>query len=108
MPFDIQSVRTRYPERVICYYPSIDSTMPEAARLAAAGCGPGTVVIAEGLSELLPDSFLKNLPRDEHGHLSLGRINLGSLLSQMVSDRYHAVTGRLRSDHSCAAGLRNL
>jgi len=54
----------------------------------------GTVVVAEGLSELLPDSFLTNLPRDEHGHLSLGRINLGTLVSHMVSDRYHARTGR--------------
>src|SRR5262249_29733370 len=54
----------------------------------------GTVVIAEGISELLPDSFLKGLPRDEHGHLSLGRINLGTIVSQMVMDRYHARTGR--------------
>jgi 6-phosphofructokinase len=54
----------------------------------------GTVVLAEGLSELLPESFLKNLPRDEHGHLSLGRINLGTLMAQLVTDRYHARTGR--------------
>jgi 6-phosphofructokinase len=54
----------------------------------------GTVVLAEGLSSLLPESFLKNLPRDEHGHLSLGRIHLSSLISQMVADRYHARTGR--------------
>ena len=54
----------------------------------------GTVVIAEGISELLPDSFLKGLPRDEHGHLSLGRINLGAIVSQMVMERYHARTGR--------------
>jgi 6-phosphofructokinase 1 len=54
----------------------------------------GTVVLAEGLSELLPESFLKGLPRDEHGHLSLGRINLGTIISQMVTDRYHARTGR--------------
>ena len=47
MPFDIQRIRTRYPERVICYYPTIDSTMPEAERLAAAGCGPGTVAVAD-------------------------------------------------------------
>ena len=46
MPFDIEYVRRRLPGRVISYFPSIDSTMPEAARLAAAGCGPGTVVIA--------------------------------------------------------------
>lgn len=47
MSFDIEYVRRRLPGRVISYFPSIDSTMPEAARLAAAGCGPGTVVIAE-------------------------------------------------------------
>jgi 6-phosphofructokinase len=54
----------------------------------------GTIVLAEGLAELLPDSFLKNLPRDDHGHLSLGRINLGALVSEMVAERYHARTGR--------------
>jgi 6-phosphofructokinase 1 len=54
----------------------------------------GTIVLAEGLSELLPDSFLQNLPRDEHGHISLGRINLGTIVSQMASERYHARTGR--------------
>jgi BirA family biotin operon repressor/biotin-[acetyl-CoA-carboxylase] ligase len=47
MPLDIESVRRRLAGRVISYFPSIDSTMPEAARLAAAGCGPGTVVVAE-------------------------------------------------------------
>src|SRR6476469_8534025 len=47
MPLDIELVRRRLPGRVIVYYPAIDSTMPEAARLAAAGCGPGTLVVAE-------------------------------------------------------------
>ena len=46
MSFDIEYVRRRLPGRVISYFPSIDSTMPEAARLAAAGCGPGTIVVA--------------------------------------------------------------
>jgi 6-phosphofructokinase 1 len=54
----------------------------------------GAVVLAEGLSELLPDSYLKNLPRDEHGHLSLGRINLASTVAEMAMERYHARTGR--------------
>jgi 6-phosphofructokinase 1 len=54
----------------------------------------GTVVLAEGLSELLPESFLGNLPQDEHGHLSVGRVKFSSLISQMVADRYHARTGR--------------
>src|SRR5437763_5867878 len=47
MPFDVDYARRRLPGRVISYFPTIDSTMPEAARLAAAGCGPGTVVVAE-------------------------------------------------------------
>jgi BirA family biotin operon repressor/biotin-[acetyl-CoA-carboxylase] ligase len=47
MPLDIDYVRRRLPGRVISYYPVIDSTMPEAARLAAAGCGPGTLVVAD-------------------------------------------------------------
>src|SRR5437588_10414373 len=46
MSLGIEYVRGRRPGRVISYFPSIDSTMPEAARLAAAGCGPGTVVVA--------------------------------------------------------------
>jgi 6-phosphofructokinase 1 len=54
----------------------------------------GTVVLAEGLAELMPDSFLERLPRDEHGHISLGRIDLGKLIARMVSERYEAVTGR--------------
>src|SRR3954470_20464663 len=33
----------------------------------------GTVVLAEGLAELMPNSFLEKLPRDDHGHISLGR-----------------------------------
>jgi ATP-dependent phosphofructokinase / diphosphate-dependent phosphofructokinase len=54
----------------------------------------GTVVLAEGLAELMPDQFLATLPRDEHGHISLGRIDLGKLVAKLVSERYEEVTGR--------------
>ena len=54
----------------------------------------GTVVLAEGLAEQLPESFLKNLPRDDHGHISLGRIDLGKLVAQLVMRRYQERTGR--------------
>lgn len=54
----------------------------------------GTIVLAEGLSELLPDSFLKGIPRDEHGHISLGRIDIGKVMASLVSTRYHEKTGR--------------
>jgi 6-phosphofructokinase len=54
----------------------------------------GTVVLAEGLSELLSESELTGLPRDEHGHLSLGKMDLGKAVAQMVADRYEQRTGQ--------------
>jgi ATP-dependent phosphofructokinase / diphosphate-dependent phosphofructokinase len=54
----------------------------------------GTIVLAEGLAEVLPEHQIKDLPRDEHGHLSLGRIDLGKLVAQLVTKRYEQRTGR--------------
>ncbi|MSP24082.1 MAG: 6-phosphofructokinase [Myxococcales bacterium] len=54
----------------------------------------GTVVLAEGLAEMLPESFLRGLPRDEHGHISLGRIDLGKLVAELVGERLQRRTGR--------------
>jgi len=54
----------------------------------------GTVVLAEGLAEMLPPSQIRDLPRDEHGHLSLGRIDVGRLVAQKVQQRYAESTGR--------------
>lgn len=54
----------------------------------------GTVVLAEGLAELLSESQLKDLPRDDHGHISLGRMDLGKLVAELVSRRYNERTGQ--------------
>ncbi|ACY14819.1 6-phosphofructokinase [Haliangium ochraceum] len=54
----------------------------------------GTVVIAEGVGELLPESALAAMPRDEHGHLSLGRVDIGKLIAQKVSERYEQRVGQ--------------
>jgi len=54
----------------------------------------GTVVLAEGLAELLDEKAIKDLPRDEHGHLSLGRMDLGKLVAELVTKRYEAKTKR--------------
>jgi len=62
----------------------------------------GTVVLAEGLTEMLPESQISNLPRDEHGHLSLGRIDLGKLVAQLVTKRYEQRTKRKKK----ATGLQ--
>lgn len=54
----------------------------------------GTVVLAEGLAEVLPDAFVKGLPRDEHGHISLSKIDLGKLVAGMVAERHLDKVGR--------------
>lgn len=62
----------------------------------------GTVVLAEGLAEMLPAAQTKDLPRDEHGHISLGRIDLGKLVASRVMKRYEHKTGRKKK----ATGLQ--
>jgi len=56
----------------------------------------GTVVLAEGLAELLPESYLRNLDvaRDDHGHLSLGRLDIGRQVARMAAERYAERTGK--------------
>jgi len=47
MPLDIQFVRSHLPDRDLRYFPSIDTTMREAAELAGQNCAAGTVVVAD-------------------------------------------------------------
>ena len=54
----------------------------------------GTVVLAEGLAELLPESELRHIPRDEHGHVSLGKVDLGKLVAELTARRFEGRTGR--------------
>jgi 6-phosphofructokinase len=62
----------------------------------------GTIVLAEGLAEMLPAQQIRDLPRDDHGHLSLGRIDLGKAVAQLVMRRYEQRTGRRKK----ATGLQ--
>jgi 6-phosphofructokinase len=54
----------------------------------------GTIVLAEGLAEVLPHSYLDGIPRDEHGHVSLGRVDIGKLVAELARKRFEERTGR--------------
>ena len=56
----------------------------------------GTVVLAEGLAELLPEAYLRDVARDDHGHVSLGRIDIGKLVARLAAERYEARTGKTK------------
>lgn len=56
----------------------------------------GVIVMAEGLAEFLPASYLQGIPRDEHNHISISQVNLGRTFSRLVMEEYKRQTGRSR------------
>jgi 6-phosphofructokinase 1 len=54
----------------------------------------GVIVMAEGLAERLPMSYLEGIPRDEHGHISISHVNLGRMFAKLVAQSYKEQTGR--------------
>jgi 6-phosphofructokinase len=54
----------------------------------------GTIVLAEGLAELLPSSITADVGRDEHGHISLGKMDIGKLVAKVAAERYEQRTGK--------------
>ncbi len=76
-------------------------------RREASGKSYGTIVLAEGLAELLPESFIEGLPRDEHGHLSLGKLDLGKLIAQRVGDAYQDKTGKSKKLNAVQLGYES-
>ncbi len=54
----------------------------------------GTVILAEGLAEMLPEAYLRQVTRDDHGHVSLGRLEIGKLIARLAAARYEERTGK--------------
>jgi 6-phosphofructokinase 1 len=53
----------------------------------------GTIVLAEGLAEMLPTLQLRSLSRDDHGHLSLATVEIGKAVARLAAERYEKRTG---------------
>ena len=56
----------------------------------------GVVVLAEGLAEFLSDDVLKDVPRDDHGHISVANVDLGKMFAKKVAAEFQKQTGRKR------------
>ena len=54
----------------------------------------GVIVVAEGLAELMPQSYLEGIARDEHGHISISTINLRKIFAKLILEEYQRQTGR--------------
>jgi len=56
----------------------------------------GVIVAAEGLAEYLPNEHIEGVPRDEHGHIVISKLNLSRLFSDLISKEYTKQTGKKR------------
>jgi 6-phosphofructokinase 1 len=56
----------------------------------------GILVIAEGLAEFLPSSYLEGVGRDEHGHINISAVNLHDIFADLISKEYARQKGRKR------------
>lgn len=56
----------------------------------------GVVVLAEGMAEFLSDEVLKDIPRDDHGHISVAHVDLGKMFARRVAKEYEAQTSKKR------------
>ncbi len=67
----------------------------------------GTIVLAEGMAEYLPSNYLEGVSRDEHGHINISSINLSSMISKLIGDRYTERTGRSRKINGLQLGYES-
>ncbi len=56
----------------------------------------GVVVLAEGLAEFLSDEVLKDVPRDDHGHISVANVDLGKMFARRITAEFTKQTGLKR------------
>ncbi len=56
----------------------------------------GVIVMAEGLAEYMPMSYLAGIPRDEHDHIAISQVSLGRTFARLVAEEYERQTGRTR------------
>jgi len=54
----------------------------------------GLVVLAEGLAERFPEAYIHDVPKDPHGHISIGKIDIGRLIAKLVSEEYKKRTNK--------------
>ena len=56
----------------------------------------GVIVIAEGLGQYLPASYLEGIKFDDHGHISLAQTNLARTMVKAVEAEYKKRTGKTK------------
>ena len=89
-------------------YLNLDGLVDRVVRLIEQrekqGKSYGVVVLAEGLVELLPPKYTEALGRDDHGHISLGMLNIGRMVADLAEKQYQKKSGIKRRVVGCQLG----
>lgn len=67
----------------------------------------GVIVLAEGLAEYLPQSYLEGIPRDDFGHISISQVDLFRRFSEWIGEEYEKQTGRKRKINGLQLGYES-
>ncbi|MBU6385315.1 MAG: 6-phosphofructokinase [Planctomycetes bacterium] len=67
----------------------------------------GVLVIAEGLAEFLPESYLQGIPRDEFGHLAVANADVGKIVAKHLAAAYKKATGKTRKINGLQMGYES-
>ena len=67
----------------------------------------GVIVIAEGLAEYLPNSYLEGISRDDHGHIAISSIAIGKAFAALLGDAYNKKTGKTRKINGVQLGYES-
>lgn len=67
----------------------------------------GVIVIAEGLAEYLPESYLQGITRDDHGHMAIANVDIGKSLARLLAEAYKKKTGKTRKINGLQMGYES-
>jgi 6-phosphofructokinase 1 len=79
-----------FPRRPIVLDDVVRTLEGAIAKRLAAGCSDGVAVIAEGIASTMDenDPLLREVPRDEHGHIRLAEVPIARVLRTAVTESF--------------------
>jgi len=103
-----ESINSKTGEKTTRTVMNLDEVIPRIVATMTArereGKEYGVLVIAEGLAEFLPNSYLEGVDRDEHGHINISAINLHDLFADLIAKEYKRQTGKDRKVNAVQLG----
>ena len=74
----------------------VDVIVKRMLEREADGKAFGVIILAEGMAQYLPSSYLEGVRFDEHGHISLAQTNLARTMVKAVEAEYKKRTGKTK------------